>query len=50
MKSKIKKLLLNIAKKHHGFMLILRKGFDFYIRFKYRKFSRLMVDDKLIVF
>lgn len=50
MKSKIKKVLLNIAKKHHGFMSFLRKGFDVYTKLKYRRFNKLKVDDKLIVF
>ena len=47
---RIRKVLLNIAKKHHFFMSLFRKIDSLYKRIKYYRFRFLKPDEKLIVF
>ena len=50
MKNKIKTILLNYGKKHHWFMDLLRFIRTKIIIFRNRKFNKIEVDPKLIVF
>ena len=47
---KIKKIILNIAKKHHSVMKLLRSVRKARKKFRYRKYNKTKVDPKLIVF
>ena len=50
MNQRIRKVLLNFAKKHHFFMSLFRKIDSLYKRIKYYRFRFLKPDEKLIVF
>ena len=50
MKQKVRKVLLNLAKRHHFFMSLFRKLDSLYKHIKYFKFRFLKVNNKLIVF